>query len=172
MLDSNKETINRLAKTYKKSLLYTAPRKLPFNDNSIKLIHSSHLVEHLTIQELHDFLTEIDRVLTKGGTLIISTPLLNKNFYSDRSHVRPYNPAIFSKFLCPEKQNSPTYKSISNNYSLEDITYRYRIIKNDEDYGSCYLIIDIIIMIFKKIFFFLGVRRYIKNGYTIILKKC
>lgn len=53
-------------------------RRLPFPDESVDLIYSSHLVEHIHLSQFHSFLKECLRVLKKGGQNIIATPSLKK----------------------------------------------------------------------------------------------
>lgn len=130
------------------------------------LIHCGHLVEHLQAQDLYDFLKEIDKALKPGGTLVISTPMLWNSFYSDLSHVKPYNPSVFKKYLCYDPE-CLTRDSISRDYSQEKLIFRY----TDQDetvLGSEFLIVDLIIKLLTKIF---KMRRYRINGYTLILKK-
>lgn len=44
-------------------------------------------------------------------------------------------------------------------------------IEFDESWGSEFLIFDFIIQSIKKFFGIFGIKKYIKNGYTIVLKK-
>jgi len=44
---------------------------LPFDDDSIDEVYSSHLVEHFTPEEAHIFFNEIYRVLKKGGKIYL-----------------------------------------------------------------------------------------------------
>lgn len=53
-------------------------KKLPFPDNSLNLIFSNHLIEHLYKKQFTAFLAESARVLTTGGQMIIGTPSLEK----------------------------------------------------------------------------------------------
>lgn len=53
-------------------------KKLPFRSNSIAVIYSSHLVEHIYLREFIKFLKESQRVLKKGGVNIIQTPSMSK----------------------------------------------------------------------------------------------
>ena len=48
--------------------------KLPFNDNSVYLIYSSHVLEYFDRDEVLNVLTEWKRVLKPGGTLRIAVP--------------------------------------------------------------------------------------------------
>lgn len=49
-------------------------KKLPIEDNSVELVYSSHLIEHLTKEDCFNILTESFRVLKPGGTLRLSLP--------------------------------------------------------------------------------------------------
>lgn len=53
-------------------------KRLPFWDNSADFINSSHLIEHLTVEEGIAFLKECRRVLKPGGTVRIGTPDVKK----------------------------------------------------------------------------------------------
>ncbi len=53
-------------------------KRLPFNDQTIDLIYSSHLIEHIHRKEIIFFLEESYRILKPGGKHIISTPSLTK----------------------------------------------------------------------------------------------
>lgn len=56
-------------------------RKLPFENNSFDTIFSSHLIEHLHLNEIINFLLESKRILKKGGIHIIATPSI-QNIYN------------------------------------------------------------------------------------------
>ncbi len=49
-------------------------RGIPYPNNSVDLIYTSHLIEHLTLEEAHSLLQEIYRVLKPGGLVKVSTP--------------------------------------------------------------------------------------------------
>jgi len=53
-------------------------KELPFEDNSIDFINSSHLIEHLTVEEGIAFLKECRRILRPGGIVRIGTPDVKK----------------------------------------------------------------------------------------------
>jgi len=53
-------------------------RPLPLPDQSIDLIYSSHVVEHVHRRQFHAFLAEAHRVLRPGGIHLIATPALRK----------------------------------------------------------------------------------------------
>ena len=56
-------------------------------------MHCAHLIEHLGYKEACKLASEITRVLKSKGYLVIRTPMLNKFFFNDPTHVRPYPPA-------------------------------------------------------------------------------
>lgn len=53
--------------------------KIPFGDDSVDVIYSSHMFEHLSPDEARAFLLESKRVLKKGGILRIAIPDLRKH---------------------------------------------------------------------------------------------
>lgn len=55
--------------------------ELPFDDESVDLIYSNHLVEHINSHDFEKFMKETYRVLKKGGKHIIQTPSLKLIFY-------------------------------------------------------------------------------------------
>jgi SAM-dependent methyltransferase len=171
LLDSNPLTVNTLKQQYKNVLQYTIPDKLMFEDETVAFIHSSHVIEHLTSQELYAFLIEINRVLKHKGILILSAPLLWPKFYHDLSHVRPYYPETILRYLVFNASNYSRRK-ISDQFSVKKMVYRYH--KRDffeEGLGSDYYYIDIFIHTIKHFFRKIGINNYIRNGYTLILEK-
>jgi len=74
--------------------------EFPFPDNSFDLVVSLAVIEH--IKNTENFLSEINRILKKGGFVFFSTPnwcYAFKNFYDDYTHVRPYTKKSLSKIL-------------------------------------------------------------------------
>jgi len=99
-------------------------RALPFKDEIFAGIHCSHVIEHFLPSDVHKILSEFDRVIKKGGILIIRSPLLWKEFYSDLTHIRPYNPEAIIHYLTPSSQRSLPH--ISQNYKVLALKWRYR----------------------------------------------
>ncbi|OFY33357.1 MAG: hypothetical protein A2W91_11660 [Bacteroidetes bacterium GWF2_38_335] len=87
---------------------------LPFiPDNSIDVVYSSHVLEHLTKFEF--CMAEISRVLKKGGMQICKVPhFTNPYFYSDYTHKRTFGIYSFSYFSNTPyfKRGVPKYNSI------------------------------------------------------------
>jgi hypothetical protein len=66
----------------------------------------------------------MDRILSPGGILVVRAPLLTKDFYSDLSHIRPYNPKVILKYLTPTQQR--TFPHISDDYELISLKWRHK----------------------------------------------
>ena len=60
----------------KKDIWLDVTLGLPFPDNSIRGVYSSHLLEHLSVQEARRLLTECYRALKPGGALRMVVPSL------------------------------------------------------------------------------------------------
>jgi SAM-dependent methyltransferase len=169
LLDQNPSSVEALKKAYPHAELYRAPSHLSFRDKTVSFIHLSHIVEHLYHEDLYVFLKEIDRVLKPGGNIVLSTPLLWDRFHDDMSHVKPYNPEVFINYLCSGRENASA-GVISTDYIIKELVYRYRVISEPE-WGSKFFVADAFIRICRIILSKLGFRRYIKNGYTLVLQK-
>lgn len=146
--------------------------KLPFDSDFFDVIHCSHVIEHLTHDIVFETLKEMDRCLKPGGYLVVSTPLMWSNFYNDLSHVKPYNPNIFSKYLCGTHIRSLTREAISDQYSVKKLQYRYR----ETDFmpfleNSKRNILVGAYLFGIKVLRRLGLKAYERTGYTIVLSK-
>lgn len=59
----------------RRDVMYVDARaRFPFADNSVDLIHSEHLIEHITFDDGRRMLSECIRILRPGGRLRLSTP--------------------------------------------------------------------------------------------------
>lgn len=170
LLEGNEDSFNILRKKYQNTILYHAPDNLPFDRSSVDLVHLSHLIEHLQPKELYCLIEEIDRVLKNDGILAISAPTLNPDFYNDLSHIKPYNPAVFVKYLVWKNPTCTTRQSISNKYEQVELRNRH-FLRPLPNIGSKNPTIDWIVQIISLIFQKLGIGIYEKTGYTLILRK-
>lgn len=60
---------------------------LPFEDNVFDKILCDNLLEHLTFDECYNLLKDLNRILKKGGVLLIKVPFYNSpNNYNTLSH--------------------------------------------------------------------------------------
>jgi ubiquinone/menaquinone biosynthesis C-methylase UbiE len=170
LLDHNTESVAALKKEFPKAEVYSAPEKLPFDDKTVSFIHLSHIVEHLESRQLYTFLGECDRVLADGGVLVISAPLLWDRFYDDLSHVKPYAPAVFINYLCAKRANANA-EAVSDSYHVQELVYRFRAAPAEDGWGSRFFVVDAVLRVSRVIISALGFRRYLRNGFTLVLKK-
>src|SRR5438552_11211859 len=49
-------------------------RLLPFRSNSFEAVHSSHVIEHIPMIDVPNFLSELRRVMRRDAVLYISAP--------------------------------------------------------------------------------------------------
>ncbi len=70
-----------------------AVETLPFADNSVDLIFSKSVIEHLYYFELPHYMKEIKRVLKPGGVLVLVSPdwyYCWRSFFGGFTHCTPY----------------------------------------------------------------------------------
>ncbi|MFC1843869.1 class I SAM-dependent methyltransferase [Thermodesulfobacteriota bacterium] len=171
MLDGNPESVNILKQKYQNCTLGELPN-LPYPDNFFDLVHSSHIVEHLTPEILYKSLREMDRCLKSGGHLIISAPVLWQEFYDDLSHLKPYNPKVFLKYMSMGLNLSCTRPLVSDRYKLVEFAKRYSTKPFETKKINIYSeAITFVISFFRKIIHVMGFRELEISGYTIILRK-
>ncbi len=75
---------------------------LPFEDNSFDIIFSKSVIEHFYVDQLPHIMTELQRVLKKGGVIIFLTPDWASNmkeFYQIFTHVTPYTVSSMQQCL-------------------------------------------------------------------------
>ncbi len=101
--------------------------EMPLEDASFDAVHSSHLIEHFHPDQAHQFLSEVDRVLKKGGIFCLRAPMLCPTFYSNLTHIRPYHPWAILHYLCPGRARQHTMPPISESYEVVTLKFRRRI---------------------------------------------
>jgi SAM-dependent methyltransferase len=170
LLDKNPETVEKLKQRFQHVVQYSAGDTLPFQAESVSYIHCSHLIEHLYHEQVLKLLFEVDRVLKLEGVLVISAPLLWESFYNGLSHVKPYNPAVLRHYLCSGSENR-SGQAVSRRYVVKKLVYRYHTRDIFDEWGSEFMAVDFLIQTVRLLFRVLHIRRYTRNGYTIVLKK-
>lgn len=123
-VDWNEVSLNK-CKSLGYNVVKCDVRQLPFEDNSVDGIHCSHVLEHFQPLDVHKILSEFDRVLIPKGVLVIRSPLLWSGFYSDLTHIRPYNPEVIIRYLTPLQGQEQTLIPISNKYKVLFLKKRY-----------------------------------------------
>lgn len=171
LLDSNPATVegNKAGLTGN-SLQYAAPDRLPFADQTVDLVHTSHMIEYLSPKEMYHLMLEMNRVLAPGGYLVISAPLIWDNFFNDLGHVRPYNPMVFQKYFIEMVRNNRLAK-VADSYQVKDLVYRYHQRPLDEGWSSVIPAIDSLLITLRRLAGKLGFKKLYRNGYTLVLLK-
>lgn len=103
-------------RTHGYNVIKTDVRTLPIEDGSVDGVHCSHVIEHFQSEDVHKMLGEFDRVLKPGGILVIRAPLLYPGFYSNLTHIKPYNPEAILHYLTPSRGH--TFTQISDGYKV------------------------------------------------------
>jgi ubiquinone/menaquinone biosynthesis C-methylase UbiE len=98
---------------------------LPFIDNTFDAVHCSNVIEHLTPEDAHKMLVEINRVLKVNGRLVLRTALQCPTFWDDFTHVKPYYPNAILHYLNEKRVEQISLKEISNDYKLISLRYNY-----------------------------------------------
>ena len=137
-------------------------------DEPFDAIHCSHIVEHFYPHELYKFLQLVDRHLKPGGLLIIRTPLLWDGFYNDLSHIRPYNPHVFIRYLCYGDTQQKTRRTVSSNYEVIKLEYRYLPLIFLSSTKNKW---ETLIKGLSDFLAYSGIHSWKKDAYTLILRK-
>lgn len=124
MLDSNEETCAALKAAGYTHVRHGKADKLPYSEGAFDVVHCSHLVEHLTAEEVYRLMKECRRVIKPGGKLIISAPMGWEGFWNDLSHVRPYNASMFLQYLVKDNPNHS--RKLVGGFTYVRTVYRYR----------------------------------------------
>ena len=66
---------------------------LPFDDNSIEVIYSSHTIEHVSDEAIQNLLKESYRVLKKGGGIRLTTPDIELEYNAFKNNERKAQPS-------------------------------------------------------------------------------
>ncbi len=69
----------------------------PYEENSFDEVYASHILEHL--DNFHDYITEIYRILKPGGILIVYAPFfLNTKYFGEPDHKIPFSIRTFDNY--------------------------------------------------------------------------
>ena len=107
--DISQEAIKRSPATIRKNIYNASATKLPFKEESLDLVTSISVIEHLTKKGRERFISEVSRVLKPKGYIFLVTPNWNSPFryiqgknwfaYSDPTHTHYYSPKTLAKQL-------------------------------------------------------------------------
>jgi len=158
-IDSNRKSVLHAKKKGLKAVLGNV-KKLPFKDSSYEGVHCSHVIEHLYPADAYLMLSEVARVLKKGGVFVLSTPILWKGFYNDFTHIKPYLPESIIRYLVNDGQDK-TLSDIKGRFEKIDFYWRFRPLNFPGKFG--YLLSNYLYQF--------GFHLWKKDAYTMILKK-
>lgn len=145
---------------------------IPLTDNSVDFIHFSHVVEHMAHGDVYGLLQEIDRVTRPGAIFVVSAPMLNGRFYNDLSHVKPYNPDVFMDYLCADDGAEIRSRNVAaKSFFKKELVYRVTTSAYDPFWHSENPIVNAAIAALRALSKALGMRKYIKSGFTLVLEK-
>ena len=78
---------------------WRAGEPLPCADGSIGVAMLNQVIDHITLDENRRLFTELGRVLTSGGALIVHSPSRFNRFDTDAGHVTFFSPSEFRTFV-------------------------------------------------------------------------
>ena len=93
---------------------------MPFEDNSVDIIRSSHCFEHLN--NLVALMEDIHRILKPGGLLEFTVPhVSNIDYYRDPTHIRPFTLGTMDYFV--KGQQPFKYTNVEFEYLKKVLTF-------------------------------------------------
>ncbi len=98
------------------------PGEFAGNDQRFDVIVMSHVIEHFRPEDLVPFMDGYLDRLEVGGSLVIATPLMSRNFFDDFDHVRPYQPMGLRMVFGGEREQVQYYAR--NRLALRDLWFR------------------------------------------------
>ena len=76
-----------------------------WQSNSIDIVVSFHLIEHLDLKKYRELISEAFRILKKGGKVFLETPntqslvTMSHYYYKDPTHLMPRHPEVYTNIL-------------------------------------------------------------------------
>lgn len=84
----------------------------------------SHIVAYFDHRSLLEFMEGYLANLRDGGYLVIAAPMLDRAFYEDFDHVRPYNPHAIGQFFGPRGRQVQAHANVE--LDLVDLWFHRR----------------------------------------------
>ena len=97
-------------------------QQLPFEENDITEIFSSHFIEHLWVKEFKKVLQDWKRVLKPKGRLVIWTPDYDV-VHAKRNNIDWFQYRMFSKAIYPGSEHHAIYNFEMLKKVLEDFGF-------------------------------------------------
>jgi predicted SAM-dependent methyltransferase len=119
--------------SFKADIYLDAKKKFPFKNNLFDLIYSEHMMEHLRITVIAQFLGETFRILKPGAVFRVSVPDLEifakKYVENDHEFFKPYL-VTYKKFLDTGRKKHKKYWITRTNGSVFVAITNYRVCKH------------------------------------------
>lgn len=100
-IDINIEHLKK-AKTKNKNVVLASVTHIPFKSESIDSIYSHDVIEHLDVNSAYEMFIEFQRILKKGGCIVLRTQMATPKIWNTFSHVKPYPASSIKKLLSAE----------------------------------------------------------------------
>ncbi|GEM_PF-824963 len=100
--DFSSESIRILRKKFKGTFKIESVYDLKYEDNFFDVVCILEVLEHIPVSRVFEVIKRINRIIKKGGLLIVSVPLneeLDKMLKNPNGHVRTYTPEIIKTEL-------------------------------------------------------------------------
>lgn len=117
-VEANSEIISYM--TNKKYKVISPQNFQQKNKKKFDLILMSHFIEHFSSDDLIEILNTYLKFLKPNGFLVIATPTMNKYFWEDATHVRPYDTASIMQIT---KSKAQVRYHTKNNLILEELHF-------------------------------------------------
>lgn len=105
---------------------------LTLKKNSFDCLLLSHVIEHLSGQELVKLFDSLLPLLKKNGKIILITPVLGERFYYDFTHIRPYYPQsirmLFGGIFTPMSVKSHYFAELEDIFFFRD-SFKLRLFR-------------------------------------------
>jgi ubiquinone/menaquinone biosynthesis C-methylase UbiE len=107
-VDIDQDGLNYAATRVKDKLINAPAESLPFRSVFFDIVIATEIIEHLTNPDL--MLTEIKRVLRRGGRVIITTPIKPAVGLTDKLHYQEFTPEALKR-LCRQYFQAVTVRT-------------------------------------------------------------
>ncbi len=126
MIEMNKEYVKECQKTFPKVHAKVAPgEKIPFKDGFFDVVVMTDTLEH--VQDDKKTISEVHRVLKKGGILVISTPHKGILDWMDSFNLKYRFPRLYRLWKGKEKAEEILKQdSWHRHYSLQDYEHFFK----------------------------------------------
>lgn len=93
---------------YGHNVVWSAPEKIPYEDDSVDFIKAHNFFEHLAAEDIITTLNECWRIVKKNGSIEIEVPNVHhtSNAFSDITHKSYWTTGTFMNLTCERPRNA------------------------------------------------------------------